>query len=178
MAATKTTRILLLGAAVAAAAGLGAAAIAHEFGGGHGPGHRMHFAGKGFGADAGHPGRRAGMRLFRYLDANEDGAVERDEATEVVAAKRAEFDADADGALSLAEFEALWLDFERGRMVDRFQHLDEDGDGRVTVDELERPIAMAFRFADRNEDGAIDRSDFRRWGRGYDGDRGRESDDD
>jgi len=48
-----------------------------------------------------------------------------------------EFDGNSDGALSLDEFESLHSAMFRERMVDRFQHLDADGDGIVTEAELE-----------------------------------------
>jgi len=52
-------------------------------------------------------------------------------------AKLREFDADADGALTLKEFEALHMSAVRDRMVDRFQHLDADGDGQITQQEMD-----------------------------------------
>ena len=47
-----------------------------------------------------------------------------------------QFDADGDGTLSLAEFEALHSALMRESMVDRFQHLDADGDGKVIAEEM------------------------------------------
>jgi hypothetical protein len=52
-------------------------------------------------------------------------------------AKLKEFDVDADGALTLEEFEALHMSALRERMVDRFQHLDADGDGQITQQEMD-----------------------------------------
>jgi hypothetical protein len=54
-------------------------------------------------------------------------------------ARLAEFDADGDGNLSLAEFETLHAAMIRELTVDRFQHLDADGDGLVTADEMGAP---------------------------------------
>lgn len=51
--------------------------------------------------------------------------------------KLREFDADANGALSLEEFEALHMSAVRARMVDRFQHLDADADGQITQQEMD-----------------------------------------
>jgi len=48
-----------------------------------------------------------------------------------------EFDGNSDSVLSLDEFESLHSAMFRDRMVDRFQHLDADGDGIVTEAELE-----------------------------------------
>ena len=47
-----------------------------------------------------------------------------------------QFDANGDGTLSLAEFEALHGALMRETMVDRFQHLDADGDGKITAEEM------------------------------------------
>lgn len=54
-----------------------------------------------------------------------------------LSAKLDEFDADADGALTLEEFEAFHMSVVRDRMVDRFQHLDADGDGQISQNEME-----------------------------------------
>jgi len=54
-------------------------------------------------------------------------------------ARLAEFDADGDGSLSLAEFEALHAAMIRETTVDQFQHLDADGDGRITEAEMAAP---------------------------------------
>ena len=54
-------------------------------------------------------------------------------------ARLAEFDVDGDGTLSLAEFEALHAAMIRETTVDRFQHLDADGDGRITEAEMGGP---------------------------------------
>ena len=50
--------------------------------------------------------------------------------------KLREFDADANGALTLEEFETLHANAVRDRMVDRFQHIDADADGQITQEEM------------------------------------------
>jgi len=50
-----------------------------------------------------------------------------------------EFDANGDGLLSLSEFEALHAAVNRETTVDRFQHLDADGDGQITAKEIAAP---------------------------------------
>ena len=163
-------RGLFAGAAVLVVAGVGAASFAKdkwEGGWRHGGQMGAHFGGHhgpGFGG-----GRGPARHMFHYLDVNEDGAVSKPEAEEVIDSKLDTFDGDEDKALSLQEFEGLWLDFTRSRMVDGFQALDEDGDGQVTRAEMSKPLDRVFRFADRNEDGVIDRKDRpRRHGRhGY-----------
>lgn len=51
----------------------------------------------------------------------------------------ATYDADSDGALSIAEFKTFHAAVFRETMVDRFQHLDADGDGRITAAEIGTP---------------------------------------
>ena len=48
----------------------------------------------------------------------------------------AAFDQNNDGRLTLEEYQAMWLDAMRERMVDRFQAHDDDGDAVVTVEEF------------------------------------------
>lgn len=60
-------------------------------------------------------------------------------AHETMLKRLAEFDSDKDGSLSLTEFEALNATMIRESMVDRFQYLDADGDGRITEIEMVAP---------------------------------------
>ena len=77
----------------------------------------------------------------------------------------ARFDGNGDGKLSLEEYHALWLDAIRARLVDRFQHLDEDGDAAVTREEFLKPYARLVAHMDQNGDGAIGFDDMRHRGR-------------
>ncbi|RFP85558.1 calcium-binding protein [Rhodobacteraceae bacterium 63075] len=80
------------------------------------------------------------------FDADGDGRVTSQEMHEGLQALLAEYDADGDEALSLAEFETLYGALIRETMVDRFQFLDEDGDGAVTVEEVVKPADMMERM--------------------------------
>ncbi|MCF6293515.1 MAG: hypothetical protein L3J04_08990 [Robiginitomaculum sp.] len=69
-------------------------------------------------------------------DTNDDGEVSKDE---IKAAKRKEmskYDKNRNRSLSLSEYENLWMAKQRNKMVDQFQDLDEDGDGKITEDEF------------------------------------------
>ena len=67
----------------------------------------------------------------------------------------AQFDANKDGALSLEEYQALWLDRMRERMVDAFQEHDDDGNGQVTPEEFNERFSALVERLDRNGDGQV-----------------------
>ena len=121
-------------------------------------GREMHYGGM-FGDDRGPGMGRHFMRLFETLDTNGDGKLTQDEIDQERAKRLAAFDTDGDGKLSLKEYEALWLDTMRHRMVKRFQSHDENGDGFVTVAEFSHPYDKMVQWMDRNGDGAISRDD-------------------
>lgn len=85
------------------------------------------------------------LGLERF-DADGDGTVTPEEAHAGLQALIAEYDADGDEALSLAEFETLHSALIRESMVDRFQFLDDDGDGAVSVAEIVKPADMMERM--------------------------------
>ena len=158
---------------------------AHRHGMHHGSGHyrrdRSCGEGKGWGRAAGmHSGRGHHahridrmIRLIEFYDLDGDDRVLQTEIDKSRADRLAAFDTDGDGTLSLQEYEALWLDVMRERMVDRFQSHDDDGDGHITPEEFSKRTAHLVLRRDRNEDGAISIEDVRR-GHGRPGDDGEE----
>jgi Ca2+-binding EF-hand superfamily protein len=134
---------------------------ASQAGGGWGRGH--HGGGWGGGGD----------RLFEQFDANGDGLITQAEIDQVLGDRLASFDQNNDGSLNLEEYQALWLDAMRERMVDRFQAHDDDGDATVTVEEFVGSYSSMVRRLDNNDDGQLTREDFRR-----PRDRDRDDDDD
>jgi Ca2+-binding EF-hand superfamily protein len=155
---TRTRKYLLAGGALALGAGAFAGASLADGGWG-----RHHGWGHGGG----------GMRLFEQFDANQDGRITQAEVDEVRQGRLTEFDQDGDGSLTLEEYQALWLDAMRERMVDQFQAHDDDGDGLVTVEEFgERYDRIVSRF-DTDGDGAVTLEEMRSHGDRR-GDRGRE----
>lgn len=175
----RNTKIAL---SVAALAGLGMTAIAATgFADGGRGGWGMHGGGYqktggygmhgGNGMHGGDFGGRGGMhQTLLTFDTNEDGKLSQEEIDEGRAAQLREFDEDGDGALTAAEYEALWLDAMRGRMVDRFQGHDADGDGKITQEEFNQRFAGMVRFMDANGDGVLDVNDMRDMHRGGDRD--------
>ena len=89
--------------------------------------------------------------MMEALDADGDGTVTPDEAHEGLQALVAEYDADGDETLSIAEFETLHSALIREAMVDRFQFLDDDGDGQVTMGEIVKPADMMARMQSMRE---------------------------
>jgi Ca2+-binding EF-hand superfamily protein len=145
-----TTAALALGGAVVAGASLAGAGWDRSHGGHHG----------GFGGD----------HLFESFDVNDDGILTQTEIEEVRQSRLTEFDANGDGSLSLEEYQALWMEAMRERMVDRFQAHDDDGDGQVTVEEFGEPFNRIISRLDDDGDGQVTQEEIR--SRGRDRDRG------
>lgn len=101
----------------------------------------------------GGPGMMGG--LFGEFDADEDGTVTVDEMYAGLEAQLEKFDADGDGTLSLEEFESLHADMIRGNVANRFQALDEDGDGKVTADEITAPADHFALMQSMHEAGGV-----------------------
>lgn len=142
----KRNKIVLAAVALALAGGTGVAGLAYADGG---PGW-----GKGWGR--GGPGQGHMMEMFqdRY-DANKDGKISKEEVDTNRTTTFDKFDGDKDKNLTLSEFEKLWLEANRKRMVREFQRFDVDGDAKVTLDEYKEPVARMVDRMDRNKDGVI-----------------------
>jgi Ca2+-binding EF-hand superfamily protein len=157
---TRTTRLLLATGVVALGAATFAGASLADRGWGR------HHGGWG------HHGGAPGERLFEAFDANQDGTLTQAEVDQARQAQLAEFDADGDGSLDLEEYQALWLDAMRERMVDQFQAHDDDGDGVVTAEEFGERFGRIVSRLDADGDGELTMDELReRRMRGHRGDR-------
>lgn len=164
-------------------AGIGAVALSAQADNGFHKRQEAQGDGQGMGShgggQGGHHGMQQGMRhgggghgsghmmgMMETFDTNGDGKLSQEEIDQTRSERFGGFDTDGDQALTLAEYEKLWLDAKRERMVDRFQHLDADGNGQVTAEEFKAPYAKMVRRMDHNEDGVIDSEDAPRRHRG------------
>ena len=139
--------------------------LASAYGGHGGEGYRMH---GGKHAKMDHRGGRHGkarmMELIETWDADKNGSVTQAEIDTFRADRLAKFDVDGNGELSLEEYEALWLDAMRERMVDAFQRHDDDGNGQVTAEEFGERFSRIVAMRDRNDDGVLSLDDLERKG--------------
>jgi hypothetical protein len=108
-------------------------------------------------------GRRGGdmMDRMRVFDLDKDGAVTQAEVDRYRQDQIVKFDANKDGTLSLEEYQALWLDGMRERMVRAFQEHDRDGNGQVTAEEFNRRFEGIVARFDRDRDGRLSPDDRR-----------------
>ena len=119
----------------------------------------------------GHHGMRGGHHQgmmasqFRSLaeryDLNQDGEITQEEIDRNRTEWHAEFAGD-DDAMALEEFQDLWLRARHRQMVREFQRFDRDGDGRITLEEYQRPMAEFVEQFDRTDSESLSRDDFSR----------------
>ena len=110
----------------------------HHSGGHHG---RWHHGGEDRG--------KMSRSFKRRYDANKDGEVTQEEIDTNRVARHGKYDANGDGKLSLEEFQGLWMEAYRRKMVREFQRFDVDGDASITLDEYTEPMSD---FVQRRED--------------------------
>ena len=81
-----------------------------------------------------HEARRAAM--FDNMDANEDGAISREEFANPHAKRFKEADTDNNGSISPAEFEAKMMERAKSHAARMFERLDKNSDGAIDKDEI------------------------------------------
>lgn len=112
--------------------------------------------------DRGHPPHGGHhMQLIMQMDADQNGTITQVEIDAAQQQLFSEFDDDNSATLGLNEFEQLWMQRMRHRMVDKFQRLDEDGDGQVTRAEFDAPLNNLLTRRDQNNDGVLSQDELR-----------------
>lgn len=108
--------------------------------------------------------RRDGRRgWMSRLDEDGSGDISADEFGNRRLGWLVEGDEDGDGVLSMDEITAAVEQRRQERREARLlRRFDIDGDGEVTVEELERQQEEWFALLDRNDDGALSREEMRR----------------
>ncbi|MDP6644780.1 MAG: EF-hand domain-containing protein [Rhodospirillales bacterium] len=114
-------------------------------------------------------GRFGGSHLFDAFDADKDGSLTQAEVDKARKDQFDKFDANGNGKLDLKEYQALWLDAMRERMVDRFQGHDDDGNAQVTLTEFQKRFQSLIARLDENGDGKVTRQELRERFRGHGG---------
>ncbi len=114
----------------------------------------------------GHHGMMAGQvrSMAERYDLNDDGEITQEEIDSNRAEWHAEFSGDGD-AMTLEQFQDLWLRARHRQMVREFQRFDRDGDGEITLEEYQRPMEGFVERFDRNDDQALSRDDMQRRGK-------------
>ncbi|WP_336056712.1 EF-hand domain-containing protein [Nitratireductor sp. CH_MIT9313-5] len=102
-------------------------------------------------------------RMFEQLDADKDGKISAAELSAPHIDRLKAADANGDGELSKEEL----TDFVQKRAAERraermAKRLDINGDGTVTIEEIEGHQAKRFALADRNDDGVLDQDELRK----------------
>ncbi len=104
--------------------------------------------------------------MFSDLDADSDGRLTQDELASANQVWLSKNDADGDGSLSKEELQAAMMRMvseTAQRMADRmFERQDDNGDGLISVDELDRMKTGSRMFSrlDSDDDGMISESEF------------------
>jgi Ca2+-binding EF-hand superfamily protein len=108
-------------------------------------------------------------RMFDKFDVDKDGKASLREVEDGLKKRFAAANANGDDKLTLDEFQTLWMEFARPRMVRHFQHIDSQGKGYLTQEALLEPILRKMSSLDRDKDGAVSKDELhpkRNWKHG------------
>lgn len=103
------------------------------------------------------PSKAAGQTYFERMDADDDGAVRREEFMADRTKRFRQLDANDDGSISQEEFTAGVRNQER--RAKWFEQLDVDKDGDIARLEWDRAQEKFFAARDRNQDDEWSRAD-------------------
>lgn len=149
----RTQILIALGTAgVLAVTAVATTAFAERKHGMHGGGHHQGMMARQFSS------------LAERYDADKDGEITQAEIDANRAQWHGEFAGD-DDAMTLEEFQGLWLRARNLQMVREFQRIDRDGDGRITLEEYQLPMAEFVEGLDRTDSQSLGKDDFQRRGK-------------
>jgi len=102
------------------------------------------------------------MEMFTAADADKDGTVTQKEVHDYRLNLFKASDGNGDGALSVAELDAMIAKFRADRMQRMLVRMDTDGDGIVGADEFARHRGKWMHHLDKNGGGNIEKADIER----------------
>lgn len=97
----------------------------------------------------GHSAQSGMHLLFKQIDTDGDGKISKKEMDKFRSSNIDTADLNKDGALSIAEFEPVYNELTRTRMVRAFQSLDTNGDGKISKEELDTRFDLLVKHSEQ-----------------------------
>ena len=102
------------------------------------------------------------FNMMKKFDLNGDKRITSYEITAVQNKTMNDHDTNKSGSLSLDEFQILWSEITRRRMVRAFQRTDTNGDAQISMEELNERMDRIVSRMDRNNDVILSKDDKRK----------------